>query len=51
VSPERTSDGTPSRPGEFHPEPLTDPDLILGVVQSWVTPATGLTLPGLTMAP
>src|SRR5208282_3857684 len=29
VSPKRTPAGTPSRPGEFHPEPLTDPDLTL----------------------
>ena len=25
----RTTTRMPSRPGEFHPEPLTDPDLIL----------------------
>ena len=29
VSPKSTQAGTPSRPGEFHPEPLTDPDLTL----------------------
>ena len=27
----RTTTATPSRPGEFHPEPLTDPDLNLSI--------------------
>jgi len=51
----------PSRPGEFHPEPLTDPDLILShhparatarrlppSIEHWVPPAAGWTRHRLT---
>ena len=40
----------PSRPGEFHPEPLTDPDLTLSVIRL-VPPTEGCRLPSRIGAP
>src|SRR5271169_4369279 len=41
----------PSRPGEFHPEPLTDPDLTLSRVIRLVPPHEGCRLPSRIGAP
>jgi hypothetical protein len=35
----------PSRPGELHPEPLTDPDVNLSIHPARATPREGCRLP------